>query len=79
MSFFGITPLTETNFYKIHRLRWKDAVFTVAKQTLGRMFFAAEIFSLSRTVSAQFKLKVKFLLFFTDPPLVRRALDAFSQ
>jgi hypothetical protein len=68
MPFFGLTPLTKSNFYKIHRLRCKDAVFTVAKEMLGRMFFATEIFSLSRTVSAQFKLKVKFWQFFTDPP-----------
>ena len=68
MSFFGLTPLKKTIFYKFHRLRLKDAVFTVALEIYGRMFLVSDMMSLRRTVSAQFNLKVRFSLFFTDPP-----------
>ena len=76
---FRLTSVTKNIFSKIQLLRWKDAVFTVERQIHRRIFSVSGIMSLGRTISAQFKVKVRFTHFLTDPPLVRDTLDAISQ
>ncbi len=76
---FRLTSVTKNIFSKIQLLRWKDAVFTFERQIHRRIFWVSGIMSLGRTISAQFKVKVRFTHFFTDPPLVRDTLDAISQ
>ena len=78
-TFFHLTPVAKNIFYKINPLTWKDAVSTVASPVYLRTFLVSGIISLGRTVSAQFKLKVTFCTFLTDPPYVRATLNAFSR
>ena len=76
---FRLTPVTKNIFSKIQLLRCKDAVFTFERQIHWRIFSVSGIMSLGRTVSAQFKVKIRFTHFFTDPPLVPSTLNAFFQ
>ena len=66
---FRLTSVTKYIFSKIQLLRWKDAVFTVERQIHMRIYSLSGIMSLGRTISAQFKVKVRFTHFLTDPPL----------
>ena len=79
LTFFRLTSVTKNIFYKINRLTWRDAVFTVRRPVYCCIFLVSGVISLGRTVSAQFKLKVRFCIFLTDPPYVSRTLDAISR